>query len=81
MERFPWFVVLTMKVCSTHAPLRGITFGERTVMKRHGKCLTKPKSADTNDVQETLDLLTFITSILGLFDTFFANSPKTEANS
>jgi hypothetical protein len=50
-------------------------------MRLHSKAITKPQSADVNDVQDTLDLFAFINSLLELFDTFFANSPKTQTGS
>ncbi|HOD48481.1 MAG TPA: hypothetical protein PLM14_05730 [Candidatus Hydrogenedentes bacterium] len=49
--------------------------------KLHAKAISKPGSADTSDVQNTLDLFAFIRNLMGLLNTFLANSPKTQASS
>ena len=50
-------------------------------MRLHGRAITKPGCADSNDVQNTLDLFAFITNLLGMLNTYFANSFKTQASS
>ena len=49
-------------------------------MKTHASALTKPRCADSNDVQEAMDFVSFIGTILNQINTFVAGI-KSQASS
>jgi len=53
---------------------------EKNAMTPHSKTITKPKRADSGDVEETLFKLAFVNNILEQVDSFLAESPKTQAS-